>query len=237
MTRPLLILKTGTARDEIRAAAGDFEDWFRAAAALPAAASPVVASYLGEPLPARAPYAGAILTGSPEMVTSGAPWMLALQAWLRDAVAAGFPLLGVCFGHQILAAALGGRVGDHPGGAELGTVEVALTAAGAADPLLGALPARFPAQSTHVQTVLELPPGAEVLARGDFEPHQALRFGPRAWGVQFHPEFDVAVMDGYLHGTGQQARPTPAAASLLPRFAALAHAACLTGTAPLEWSP
>src|SRR5690606_4304634 len=72
------------------------------------------------------------------------------------------------------------------------------TAAATADPLFARLPEEFAAHVIHRQSVRQLPPGAVVLARNAFEPHQAFRVGKAAWGVQFHPEFDHHAMGGYL---------------------------------------
>ncbi|MDX1599851.1 MAG: glutamine amidotransferase, partial [Marinobacter sp.] len=66
------------------------------------------------------------------------------------------------------------------------------------DPLLGQLPIYFQAQLTHRQSVLRLPESAVLLARNEFEPHQAFRIGQCAWGVQFHPEFTQEIMKAYL---------------------------------------
>ncbi|RMH04211.1 MAG: glutamine amidotransferase [Planctomycetota bacterium] len=231
---PFLIVRTGTTKDAICVRHGDFAAWIRAAAGWSEAEAVEAAPYLGEEMPPPSGFAGAVLTGSPAMVTERAPWMLALEDWLRRARDASLPLLGICFGHQLLASAFGGRVGDHPRGMELGTVEIELLPAAAEDPLLAGLPERFPAQATHAQSVLEPPPGAVVLARSAYEPCHALRFAPRCWGVQFHPEIGAAVMDGYkecyrseaqagrLHigFLGEPTRESPAAASVLRRFAA-----------------
>jgi GMP synthase (glutamine-hydrolysing) len=119
---------------------------------------------------------------------------------------------------------------------EIGTVRVQRHAAAQTDPLLGALPDTFDAQTTHWQSVRQLPPGAVLLAGHAFEPHHAFRVGPSAWGVQFHPEFSAAALGAYLDGldttlarAGRDAvqiraglKDTPEAASVLPVFARLA---------------
>ncbi|MFT3759978.1 MAG: hypothetical protein QM748_14390 [Thauera sp.] len=114
----------------------------------------------------------------------------------------------------------------HPAGLEIGTHAIHLTPEGRQDPLFATLPASFPAQLVHRQSALILPPGASVLAHNAHEPHQAFRIGRCAWGVQFHPEFSAAAMQGYLDrlapDAGSVARPTPEAASLLMRFGMLA---------------
>ncbi|MBL7008686.1 MAG: glutamine amidotransferase [Planctomycetes bacterium] len=230
--RPFLIVRCGTTKEAICRRHGDFADWIRAVAGWGEAGAPECAPYLGEAMPEAGAFAGAVLTGSPAMVTDREPWMLELEDWLRGAIAGGLPMLGICFGHQLLASALGGVVGDHPAGMELGTVEVRLTPAAAADPLFGGLPAHFPVQATHLQTVLEAPPGAVVLARNDHEACHAVRFADRVWGVQFHPEIDAAVMEGYsecyradavagrkrIAMLGEPTRESPDAAGLLKRF-------------------
>jgi GMP synthase (glutamine-hydrolysing) len=169
------------------------------------------------------------------MLTEEQGWVEELAGWLVQVVALGVPVLGICFGHQLLAQALGGSVGDHPGGGEFGTVTVRLTDKACSDPLFGGLPADFPAQLFHRQSVLHLPVGAQVLAASLREPHQAVRFAERAWGVQFHPEFDAEIMASYLSLTGEQLskygfdpaalrqglRTTPVAQTLLQRFSNL----------------
>jgi GMP synthase (glutamine-hydrolysing) len=178
-------------------------------------------------------FGAAIVTGSLSMVTARPAWSQRLAAWLAKAVEAGLPALGVCYGHHLMAEALGGRAGYHPLGPEIGTFDVTLAAGAESDPLLSGLPAIFPAHMAHSQTVLEIPPGAEVLGRSAHDPHQILRYGPEAWSVQFHPEFTKRIMEGFLRtvGPGRKppegrpqglsaaaARDTPQAASLLKAF-------------------
>ena len=161
------------------------------------------------------------------MVTHRHEWSERTAQWLADAVRADVPLLGVCYGHQLLAHALGGRVIDNPRGREIGTVRIDCLAPAARDPLLAAA-GDFPAQATHVQTVADLPANATVLARSSHDDFHAVRYARRAWGVQFHPEFSVAAMRSYLHlrtealrNEGMDAEPLRAiAADLSPRAAA-----------------
>ena len=132
------------------------------------------------------------------MVSDRAPWSEHTGAWLAEAVTEEVPVLGVCYGHQLLAHALGGEAGYHPRGRETGTHRVELLDAAMDDPLFKGLPQTFPAQLTHRQSVLRLPENAVLLGRNDFEPHQAFRVGRCAWGIQFHPEFSAEVMRAYL---------------------------------------
>ena len=236
---PLLILKTGSAHAHIREVMGDFDDWIATGLRAGGATAVETRDAQSGTLP-RPPgdYAGVVLTGSHAMVSEREPWSEALVPWLQAAVAAGTPVLGICYGHQLLAHALGGEVTHHPDGVEIGTVTVERHAASKDDPLLGGLPERFPAQAVHWQSVRRLPADAVLLAGSAHEAHHAFRVGERAWGVQFHPEFSDAALRAYLDGLepvlaqeGLDAaqiatalKPTPEAASVLPRFAQLALA-------------
>lgn len=153
-----------------------------------------VPAYDGEtPLPDAAGYLAAIVPGSVAAVYEGAPWILRLAAYLRGLHAAAFPLLGICFGHQILAAALGGTVIRNPLGREFGFCELRLTAAGRAHPTLFAgLPDAFRGAQGHYDVVSELPPGATLLAENGYGV-QAFAHGS-VLGVQFHPEISGAVL-------------------------------------------
>lgn len=235
MQPPLLIVSAGRTFPEISRSAGDFDDWIAAGLSCPGRIERLAAWEAGG-LPAPGSLAGVVVSGSHAMVTERAAWSERLAAWLRQCVEERVPLLGICFGHQLLAHALGGRVGYRPQGLEIGTHDIALCDAAVEDALFGALPRRFPAQLVHAQSVLQLPPAPTLLARSDREPCQAFRAGGRAWGVQFHPEFSAAAMRAYIGckaaalrdegrdpgAIGEAVRETPAAASLLRRFAGLA---------------
>ncbi len=142
-------------------------------------------------LPDAERFAGIIVTGSASSVTERAPWILRSEEYLADAVRAERAVLGICF------EALGGLVEKNPNGREMGPVGFERLAE---DPLLDASLAPALAHATHVDSVTRAPPGAKLLAKTRLEPNAALRFGERAWGVQFHPEFDAQVMRDYLAG-------------------------------------
>jgi GMP synthase (glutamine-hydrolysing) len=170
-----------------------------------------------------------VVTGSSHSVTERAPWMLRAEAFLREAIAEGRPVLGICFGHQMIAQALGGEVVPSPRGREIGTVEMKRVAD---DPLFEGLAPSFSANSSHVDAVATLPPGARLLAESDRDPFAAFAVGDRTRCVQFHPEFDGDVMRGYvtarahlIRGEGldadailSRADDTPAGARILRNF-------------------
>lgn len=237
--RSLLIVQTGRTHDHIRERMGDFHDWIAAGLRSGGARVTTHDAMSDTPPPAPETLAGIVLTGSHAMVSDREPWSEALVPWLRRAVLAETPVLGICYGHQLLAHALGGEVADHPEGVEIGTVRVQRHLAAHDDPLLGTLPDSFDAQATHWQSVRRLPPGAVLLAGNAFEPHHAFRVGPCAWGVQFHPEFSAQALKAYLDGMGPtlarkgmdaaeisaKVKDTPEAASVLPTFARFALSA------------
>jgi GMP synthase (glutamine-hydrolysing) len=196
--KPVLIIRTGRAPDAIRAHHGDFPHWFRLGTQLPTQRLQVVDVEAGETLPAPHTVAGALITGSAAMVTARAAWSERTAGWIRDAMDVELPLLGVCYGHQLMAHALGGRVDYLPGGREIGTHAIEKLEPAANDPLASRLPASFRAHTTHEQTVLETPRDTIVLARSARDPHHLLRYGPKAFSTQFHPEFSADVMRAYI---------------------------------------
>ena len=148
-------------------------------------------------LPSARDFSAALVTGSAASVTERAPWMLATEGWLARAVEDAFPVFGICFGHQLLGQALGGRVERNPNGREIGTVALEpLTD----DPLLALGNRELRVNMTHVDSIVALPPGVTVVARTALDPYAAVRFGKCCWGVQFHPEIDREVMADYVEG-------------------------------------
>lgn len=235
MTKPIVILKTGSAPASVVSRFGDFDQWITDGLASAGTGLPVTVHdpISNDVFPDAAAVGGVIITGSPAMVSDREPWSERAASWLQQLALKNIPMLGICFGHQLLAHAFGGSVGYHPGGIEVGTTSVTLTSSAADDPLFGGLPMTFPVQVAHLQTVSALPPGAISLAANDFDPSHAFRLGQNIWGVQFHPEFSEAVMRDYLdfnaekfiqYGVDSKAcrcavTQSEEAASLLPRFA------------------
>jgi GMP synthase (glutamine-hydrolysing) len=123
------------------------------------------------------------------------PWLRGEIELLRDAIARAMPVIGVCLGGQLLAAAGGADV-HRASEPEIGWHEVELTGAAAGDPVLGGLPSRFTACQWH-SYAFELPAGAVELARSPVCP-QAFRLGDNAWGVQFHPEVTEGILRSWI---------------------------------------
>ena len=231
--KPVLIIKLGDTLPDLAKRKGDFEEWFMAPLHEASLRTQVIDPRGGSALPPPTDYAGILLTGSHSMVTDKEAWNRETAAWLPGAVASNVPLLGVCYGHQLLADALGGRVGNHPQGLEMGTVEIRLESAAKNDLLMKKLPETFQVHASHTQSVISLPPDALLLAANAWEAHHAFAVGECAWGIQFHPEFDVDIMRTYLDAfrnllisQGQdagrllkQVKETPYSRQVLERFA------------------
>lgn len=230
--KPLLLMQTGDAPQRILQEQANFDQMFLQQGNIAAERLHSVHLPTGQvPLPAEN-YCGVVITGSPAMVTDQLPWSEQAAEWLRHAMSIKLPMLGVCYGHQLLAYALGGKVGYHPQGMEIGTLEIELQPGAANDKRLAMLPARFKANLIHSQSVLAPPPCAEVLARSQQDAHQILRYGEHALSTQFHPEFNGEIMRSYLNWLSelepanqqryqrklQQASDTPLSQSLLQNF-------------------
>lgn len=194
--KPFVLIKTGGTIAEIKTQHGDFEGWF--AEGMGVSALLQIDVFRQQPLPTAENLAGIVITGSAAMVSAREDWSERTAKWLVSAVQKGIPVLGVCYGHQLLAHALGGLVGPNPAGRQIGTVTAQLTDSSKDDPLLGHLPHTFAAQTSHLEAVLELPPGAQRLATSPLDDNFAIRFAENAWGVQFHPEFSRPVMSEYI---------------------------------------
>jgi GMP synthase-like glutamine amidotransferase len=144
----------------------------------------------GEPIPPLDGYDALWVMGGPMDVWQEAehPWLVAEKRAIREAVRErAMPFLGICLGHQLLAAALGGTVGPMrlP---EVGILAVELTEAGAADPLLAGFPPRIRCLQWHGAEVSVAPADAVVLVRSPLSPVQAFRVGRHAYGLQYHVE-------------------------------------------------
>jgi GMP synthase-like glutamine amidotransferase len=144
----------------------------------------------GDPIPDLEGFDALIVMGGPMDVWEEDvhPWLVAekvaIRHWVEELER---PYLGVCLGHQLLAASLGGEVVPMKT-PEIGVMQILLTDEGATDPLLGALPSTFPGLQWHHAAVVAVPPDSVVLAGNSHCSIQAFRTGSAAWGVQFHIE-------------------------------------------------
>jgi GMP synthase (glutamine-hydrolysing) len=202
--KKLIIIKIGNTFSDVAKNYGDVEHWIQAASAHTISAVLVVDPRRESDMPSPSDVAGVVIAGSRAMVTARTEWSEALRAWVRNLFAHDVPMLGICYGHQLIADALGGEVDYHPRGVEAGTVTVNRTDDALDDELFHDLPTHFPVQVIHWQSVRQLPPGAVLLAGNSFDPHHAFRMGKCTWGVQFHPEFSSNIMYEYICHLGPE---------------------------------
>ena len=152
--------------------------------------------YAGDALPELTAYDGLLVLGGPMGANDDEKhaWIGPVKQLIRDAHARGLPTLGICLGHQLIAAALGGTVATNPHGQQVGLLEVGWTDAAATDPLVGPLATARRGVQWNDDVVTALPPGGPLLARTPAGEVQAARYGERMWGVQLHPEVDDVVL-------------------------------------------
>ncbi|MAN45234.1 MAG: type 1 glutamine amidotransferase [Alphaproteobacteria bacterium] len=187
----LTIIETGLVPEMIRQ---DFEDYPAMFRRLIGAADPdlqyeTVSVITGEELPEVAGLDAVLITGSPAGVYDSDPWIAPLMQFIREAAGAGVPQVGICFGHQVMAEALGGKVIKSPKGWGIGRHTYEMKAC--PDWIGEACPASISVPVSHQDQVVALPPGASVLAASEFTPYAAIDYGALpAMSFQCHPEFN-----------------------------------------------
>lgn len=150
---------------------------------------------------------GWLITGSRHGVYEDHPWIPPLEQFIRDAFAAHVPVVGICFGHQIVAQAMGGKVERYAGG----------WAVGATDYDFGG--EKVTLNAWHRDQVVRAPAGAKVIATNDFCANAALLYDDRALTVQAHPEFRPEFVDGLMKTRGKGLVPDEVMAAAATRLA------------------
>ncbi|EHU3217171.1 glutamine amidotransferase [Acinetobacter baumannii] len=193
--RKIYIFQLGTPPDNIRELQGDISDWFYTALKDYVDYIEVIRVFEGAELPEPNPKCIAILTGSWAMVTDKEPWSERTAIWVRNAISEKMPIFGVCYGHQLIAYALGGEINYHSDGIEIGCKNVQLSPLAQKDPLFRQFPLHFSAYLTHRQTVTKLPGGALNIASSQHDRHQIIRYNSTTISTQFHPEFTFEIAE------------------------------------------
>ena len=149
---------------------------------------------------------GWLITGSRFGVYEPHPWIPPLEDFIRAAHAAHVPVVGVCFGHQIIARAMGGRVEKFEGGWSVGPTEYDFDGE------------KLTLNAWHQDQVVEKPEAARVVARTDFCANAALLYDDRMFSVQPHPEFSKEFIDGLIKVRGPGLVPDGVLAEAIRRI-------------------
>jgi GMP synthase-like glutamine amidotransferase len=222
------ILQTGKVNEALVGRFGEYPDMF---ARLYRAADPTIdaRSYAvvdGELPGAPAECDAWLITGSRHGVYDDLPWIEPLKAFLRRARAERMPIIGVCFGHQIMAEAFGGRAEKSARGWGVGVQEYAL---GDAPSWMAGAPERMVVHVLHQDQVTAIPPDASCLASSPFCEFAMLAYGdpeaPEAISIQSHPEFDEAFMRALVERIGGDRIPRETAEAALASLGAPAAGA------------
>ncbi|WP_455540162.1 glutamine amidotransferase [Terrisporobacter sp.] len=196
--KKIIILKMGDTLESVAKQHGEFPNYIIKKAELDEKDIIVVDCAKDEKLPNIDKIKGIIITGSHSMVTDYEPWSVKISYWLKNVINLNIPILGICYGHQLLADILGGKVGYNPDKMEFGTWDIYLTKEGKKDKLLGILPEKFKGHEAHFQSVLEIPEDLKILAYNENDSTQSFVYKDHIWGVQFHPEFLADITKQYL---------------------------------------
>lgn len=208
------ILETGRLSNGLDARHGTYPSMFQRllVGQLPEAEFGVCRLCEGEPLPSLAELDAVLITGSPHGVNDDLPWIPALLEFLRTTRRAKVPVAGICFGHQAMAAAYGGKVEKASNGWNVGRLEYRIV-----DPATDFAneTGKFAALSFHQDQVTRPPPDAHIFLSHETSPYAGLFYDFPAISVQFHPEFTVALMRDLLAQHGGQKVPQEVADAAL----------------------
>ncbi|WP_099826436.1 type 1 glutamine amidotransferase [Oceaniglobus indicus] len=191
------ILQTGLAPDTLKAEGGDYPDLFARLLdghGLTFTTWRVVDGAFPDGIDAAD---GWLITGSKHGAYEDHPWIPPLETLIRDIHAAGRPMVGICFGHQIIARALGGKVEKFNGGWSVGQVPYVIEGT------------PFRLNAWHQDQVTVPPDTARTVGASDFCAHAALAYGDTILTVQPHPEFDANAIETLIDTRGKGVVPDP----------------------------
>ncbi|MFT7593590.1 MAG: GMP synthase-like glutamine amidotransferase [Paracoccaceae bacterium] len=185
------ILLTGHAPDALIDDTGDYDLMFRNLLGGHGFTFVTYAVVDGEFPTSAADADGWLITGSRHGAYDDLPWIPPLEDLIRDIHTRGAPLVGICFGHQIIAQALGGKVEKFDGGWAIGRTAYAQDGK------------TLTLNAWHQDQVTQRPKGARVLAGNDFCKNAVLAYGNTIWTVQPHPEYGAAFIKGLIRTRGR----------------------------------
>lgn len=190
----ITLLKTGETFEALKPHEGCYETWF-AHVFGERVRWQVIDAPKGDLLPQPESIEHLVISGSPVSVYERLAWSVACSEWIGRVWEREIPILGVCYGHQLLADALGGEVSRSPQGREMGAVTVQQRGT---DPIFDGLGAQFDVWQTHIDEVSRLPAQAEIIAENDHCLVQAMSIGAHCRSVQWHPEMNQTILAHYI---------------------------------------
>ena len=185
------ILQTGVSPEQLSGSMGDYPDMFQRLLAGHGFRFKTWRVLEGEFPPDVQAADGWLITGSRHGAYEDHPWIAPLEAFIRASYAAHVPMVGICFGHQIMAQAMGGRVEKYPEGWAVGPTEYDF----------GGKPVVL--NAWHQDQVVAKPDSAQVVGSNAFCANAALMYDDRMYSVQAHPEFQPAFIDGLMKTRGK----------------------------------
>ena len=194
----ILIIDCGETLDPVKSEFGHCVDWISSIACNFSECKIEVSEvYKGHKINEEG-YDGIIITGSAESVYNELPWMLYLESKILKADNKNIPILGICFGHQLIVKAFGGKVEKNTKGWEIGSTKIHLTEAANNSRLFNEFPKDFIVYESHQDTASYIPRNMIVLAENSMG-NQAVVCNNTTFGVQFHPEFTKEISEAYLN--------------------------------------
>ena len=203
--KKVIILDCGSSLEEVSREFGQSPEWIISSLEKTGCEFNWIKSYAGETMENISGDAW-IITGSPRSVYDEEAWMLNLEENIRDAAECKKLVLGICFGHQLIAKCFGGRVELNPKGWELGSYPISLTDHGKYSPLFKGIEDEAIVYESHKDIVTAMPDDAVELAYNQ-KCIQAYRLYDTLYAVQFHPEFSLDIMRKYVSVRGSSGVP------------------------------
>lgn len=200
------ILQTGLAPEQLAGEMGDYPDMFQRLLAGHGFTFKTWRVLEGEFPPDVHAAEGWLITGSRHGAYEDHPWIAPLEDFIRATYASGVPMVGICFGHQIMAQAMGGRVEKFSKGWAVGATEYDFQGR------------RVVLNAWHQDQVVAKPDAAKVVGHNSFCANAALLYDDRMFSVQPHPEFRPEFVDGLMKTRGKGLVPDPLLASATARL-------------------
>lgn len=198
----IAIIQTGQAIPTALEKYGDFDQWFIDGMQTKPIQTQTYRVFEDLNFPDVNDLAGIIVTGSSAMVTEERNWSEATINWLKTLVNFNIPILGVCYGHQLLAKLFGGTVNWNPNGRQIGQIKISLSSSIQQDslfsPMMNTEVAVLGFLATHQQSVTQLPKDVTLLGSTVLDPNHCFRYKKHIWGLQFHPEFTLGIIQDYI---------------------------------------